>query len=214
MRDLPEILPLFPLDGVILLPGSTLPLNVFEPRYRQLVRDVMESHRLIGLIQPRESPREGHQPALYETGCAGRITALHETDDGRFLITLGGIIRFILCEEVMGDAPYRRAIVAYDGFVADRQSPKALDESARGDLIAVLLPYLDIIKADIDHDVIRRLGDEALVNAISQLCPFEPAEKQALLEARTLEDRCRLAGELLKFAIAGPIAPGNNGLIQ
>src|SRR5690348_16202720 len=122
--ELPAVLPIFPLVGVLLLPRGKLPLNIFEPRYLNMTRDALGGDRLIGMIQPTGEERQGHPPALYPTGCAGRITAFSETDDGRFLITLTGIARFDVAREIETVRGYRRVLPRWDRFAADLSEPK------------------------------------------------------------------------------------------
>ncbi len=194
---LPTVIPLFPLTGVLLLPRGRLPLNIFEPRYLAMVEDAMEGDAIIGMIQPCGA---GEPPPLYRIGCAGRISEFNETSDGRYLISLTGLSRFAVIEELNGATLYRQAQVDFDRFAADRQSggENPLD---RARLIAAFRYFLDARGLETDWRALEAAEDESLVNALAMLCPFGPAEKQALLEAESLAARGGTLASLLEFAI-------------
>ena len=206
-EDLPRQLALFPLRGVILLPGSTLPLNVFEPRYLQLVDDALGGARLIAIIQPKreagedESP-EGRAVELRSIGTVGRITAFSETDDGRYLITLTGIARFELASEEETDTPYRIAIGAFDKFADDLSRGEGEEEVDRERLLDVLKTYLKVNKLSADWESINRSSNELLVNTLSMISPYGPEEKQALLEAQDLKTRTEVLIALAEMELA------------
>lgn len=206
-EDLPQRLALFPLRGVILLPGSTLPLNVFEPRYLQLVDDALAGDRLIAIIQPKreagedESP-EGKAAELRAIGTIGRITAFSETDDGRYLITLTGIARFEMTDEEETDSPYRIGIGAFDRFAADLVRGEGEDEIDRDRLLDVLKTYLKVNKLSADWESINRSSNELLVNTLSMISPYGPEEKQALLEAQDLKERTEVLIALAEMELA------------
>ena len=195
IADLPDQLPVFPLPGAVLLLRARLPLHIFEPRYLAMIEDCLKSERrLIGMIQPRG---EG----LASVGCAGRLTSFSETEDGRYMITLSGIARFAVLEEVTGFVPYRRARVDWTPFVADL-GPVAEDTGFdRNSFMKRLSRYLQMAKLGIDGSSLKEADDEMLINALSMLCPFAVEEKQALLEARTLADRRRVLETLISFAL-------------
>lgn len=205
MTDLPDILALFPLSGAILLPRARLPLHIFEPRYLAMVDDALKTdHRLIGMIQPLG---EG----LHAVGCAGRITALNETDDGRYMVTLSGVSRFSIREEVTGFQPYRRAHPDWERWSADR-GPVAADPGLdRAALLSELERYLRQRHLGMEPDALKGVEDETMVNALAMICPFAPEEKQALLEARDLAARREVLEALLRFATA---AAGEEGPLQ
>ena len=196
--DLPRILPIFPLPSVLLLPGGQLPLNVFEPRYLALVRDALASDRLIGMIQPCESAADVGAAKVYGTGCAGRITAFSETPDGRYVITLTGVIRFDCKGELPKIDGYRRVISDYSRFRGDL----AEDDSAidRDRLLAALRPYFDATGIEVDWAAIKESGDEPLVTSLAMICPFEGAEKQVLLESMTLRERVEALTAIIQLA--------------
>lgn len=206
--DLPETLKIFPLRGVIMLPRSTLPLNVFEPRYLALVNDVLASDRLVGIVQPgsregdTESP-EGKDVALRGTGGAGRLTAFQETDDGRYLITLSGLARFTITGEVNTDAPYRTCTVDWNPFAGDLEQGRGEDAVDRDRLLAVLKKYLKVNKLSADWDGINNSSNELLVNTLSMISPYGPEEKQALLEAADLKTRAEVLVALAEMELAG-----------
>lgn len=194
--DLPQAIALFPLPGAIMFPRGALPLNIFEPRYLNMVDDALASERLIGMIQPAAGEEHVLSPALSEIGTVGRITSFSETEDGRYLITLTGVCRFRVGRELPTAMPYRQALVEYDEFAGDL-SP-ALADIDRDKLRFALRAYVDSKGYKTDWSAVDDAPSEALVNAVSTLCPFDPPAKQALLEARSLEDRCHALIALLE----------------
>ena len=204
--SLPDLIPLFPLSGTLLLPRATLPLNIFEPRYLAMVRDAMAGDRLIGIIQPRGAAEP--QPALYQIGGVGRITQFAETGDGRFLISLTGLQRFRVRREVEADKPYRLASVDYDGFAADWREPDPLPALLRADLENSLRVYLDGQDLSADWQAVGAADDESLVHTLATACPFETAEKQALIEAADLRERTVTLSALMAFAPGSAVPAG------
>lgn len=202
---LPAVLPLFPLTGVLLLPRGRLPLNIFEPRYLAMVEDAMEGDALIGMVQPRGP---GEPPPLYTVGCAGRISEFSETPDGRYLISLTGVSRFLILEELPAATLYRQAKVDFAAFAADRAAGAGAPLD-RARLVAAFRGFLDVRGLETDWAALEGAADESLVNALAMLCPFGPAEKQALLEAPSLAARGGTLASLLEFAIMdeGDTAP-------
>lgn len=203
--ELPSTLPVFPLAGVLLLPRGRLPLNVFEPRYLNLVADALGEGRMFGMIQPIDPEADGlgdedERPTLYRTGCTGRISSFAETEDGRLLITLTGLCRFRVIQEVEPLRGYRRLAVDYDPFRADLEdsAPVVID---RARLLAALKPYFKLEDLQLDWDAVDAAPDEALITALAMLCPFDPREKQALLEASTVTERCEMMTALLEMAV-------------
>jgi hypothetical protein len=196
--DLPTRIPVFPLGGAILLPRATMPLNIFEPRYLEMVRDSMAGDRLIGMIQPRNP--NGNRPSLYAVGGLGKITQFSETGDGRFLIALSGLIRFRLVEELATTTPYRQVIADFAPYAADWGDPQPLAAATRAALEDSLHRYLDAQGLTADWDSIRSADDESLVNTLSVVCPFAEAERQALMEAENLAARTDLLATLMQFA--------------
>jgi len=203
LDDLPNTLDVFPLTGVLLLPRGHVPLNVFEPRYLALVDAALAGTRLIGLIQPTQNEDKILKPALSAIGCAGRITSYRESEDGRYLITLSGICRFRVVEELDTFEPYRRVTVDFVPFLDDLV---VADESdfPRDRLLAALKDYLSRRDLKADWKSVIGAPPETLVNALAMLCPFEPAEKQALLEAPGWAERVDTLVALLEMASAGP----------
>jgi Lon protease-like protein len=198
---LPTAIPVFPLTGALLLPRGTLPLNIFEPRYLAMVRDAMAAtgaaHRMIGIIQPRA---RGEPPPLYDVGCVGRIGDYRETNDGRVLIALTGITRFRVAAELDRTTLYRQVMADYHDFADDREEPDPLTATARAGLEDVLRAYLDAQGLSADWEAVHGADDEALVTTLSGVCPFDPAEKQALLEAEDLPERAATLTALMAFA--------------
>ena len=211
--DLPSRLPLFPLRGAILLPGSTLPLNIFEPRYLEMIDDVMSGHRMLGMIQPAGSDAEespaARDTALRRVGGAGRITSYQELDDGRLAIAVTGVSRFEIVGEAETGKSYRAATVSYDRFASDLTRGLGEERIDRPRLISVLRTYLTENNLDTDWDVIDRAPSEFLINALCVMSPYGPEEKQALLEASDLKTRAEVLIALAEMDLAGGAAkPG------
>jgi len=199
--DLPRGLPIFPLPGVLLLPRGRLPLNIFEKRYLAMFDDALGGERLIGMIQPSDARANDPSPALFSVGCAGRITSFSETGDGRYLVALDGIARFKIAEELPLHRGYRRVTPDWAPFGADLAEDNGAVDRHR--LIELLQAYFRQQSLSANWDAIGQAPDERLVTSLAMICPFEPPEKQALLEAGCLSDRARLMMSLLEIAIAG-----------
>lgn len=197
--ELPQVIPVFPLPGAILLPRGQLPLNIFEPRYLNMIDDAMAGDRMIGMIQAIGGPRR--LPSLAAVGCAGRITSFAETSDGRYLITLTGICRFRVTNEMPSQTPYRQVRATFASFEPDLTAPKA-DDFDRETFLGALKAYLERRQLEIDWDTAEAAPQEALCNSLSMALPFEPAEKQALLEATTLPERCVVLTALMRIDAA------------
>ncbi|MFV3075161.1 LON peptidase substrate-binding domain-containing protein [Niveispirillum fermenti] len=197
--DLPDSIPVFPLTGVLLLPRGRLPLNIFEPRYLNMVQDALATDRLIGMIQPRDDGMAA-EPPLFDIGCAGRITSFSETDDGRFLITLTGVCRFRLLSEIPTTRGYRRAVADWSGFSADldEDGPSHID---RDRLDTALRTYFQQQGITANWDSIAQAPLDRLITSLAMICPFDAPEKQALLESPDLEARARLLLALVEMAI-------------
>jgi len=199
--DLPGVIPVFPLDAVLLPPRGLLPLNVFEPRYLNMIDDVMAADRIIGMVQTRHGG-DRERPALAKVGGAGRITSFSETPDGRYLITLTGVCRFRLGPELPAATPYRQVRADFGPFEHDL-SPAEDDTLDREGLLDALKRYLGGRNMDIDWKMAAEAPVEALVNSLSMALPLSAAEKQALLEAVTLAERTETLTVLLKIEAAG-----------
>ncbi len=200
--DLPQVIPVFPLPGAILLPRGQLPLNIFEPRYLNMIDDAMAGDRIIGMVQPHGGP--GRLPGLSPVGCAGRITSFAETSDGRYLITLTGCARFRLASEMPARTPYRQIRADFGPFETDLAAPPVDDVGLdRDGVLDALRAYLETRGLDIDWDTAETAPPEALINSLSMALPFDPPEKQALLEAVSLTDRSGVLTALLTIDAAG-----------
>lgn len=200
--DLPQTIPVFPLPGALLLPRSRLPLHLFEPRYLQMFEDALKTnHRLIGMVQPHDGP--GGKDQLHAIGCAGRISQFSETEDGRYMITLAGISRFRIAQEVTGFSPYRKCDVTWDGFERDLGGTEDDTTFNRPQFLDLLNRYFTWKELDTDWDSLKDAEDELLINSLSMLCPFEPEERQALLEAPSLSTRRETLTTLFEFALRG-----------
>lgn len=199
--ELPDTIPIFPLPGALLLPRARLPLHIFEPRYLAMLEDVMKTpQRLIGMIQPREVPQT-EEPRLHAIGCAGRLTAFSETEDGRYMITLTGISRYRITGEASGFTPYRKANVTWSGFERDRGPAETDAGFQRAPLLDLLGRYFEALNLSTDWGSLEQAEDELLINSLSMLCPFEPEDKQALLEAPSLTTRRETLVTLIEFAL-------------
>lgn len=201
--DLPDIIPIFPLPGALLLPRARLPLHLFEPRYLAMLDDALKApQRLIGMIQPNRVPgRAG--PGLHTIGCVGRVTQFSETEDGRYMITLAGHSRFRLIEEVEGFTPYRRARVSWAGFERDRGPDERDPQFDRAAFMELLAQYFDSQDLQTDWDSLREADDELLINSLSMLLGFEPEDRQALLEAPSLSTRRETLMTLIEYSMRG-----------
>ena len=201
--ELPRGLPLFPLSGAILLPRGELPLNVFEPRYLAMVDDAIAGARLIGMIQPLPGDdTAGDAMQLYDVGCAGRITRLAETGDGRYLITLTGVARFRVLEELSVRTPYRQCRADFDEFSEDLTAGSGADAVDRESMVSMLRNFAECSKLEVDWASIDAAPTETLVNALAMMCPFGANDKQALIEAIDLKTRAETLIALAKLDLA------------
>lgn len=201
--ELPDTIPIFPLAGALLLPRSRLPLHIFEPRYLQMIEDTIKTDgRLVGMVQPNAVPgRDGH--GLYTIGCAGRITQFSETEDGRYMITLGGACRFRVIREVEGFTPYRRCDVNWEGFDRDLGNEEHDAMFSRKPFLDLLSRYFDALGLSADWDTLTEAEDELLINSLSMMLDFEGEDKQALLEAPSLQTRRETLVTLIEYAMRG-----------
>ncbi len=199
--DLPQVIPVFPLTGALLLPRGGMPLNIFEPRYLNMIDDAMAGDRIIGMVQA-EAGGDRERPKLARIGCAGRITSYAETSDGRYLITLMGVCRFVLAQELPAQAPYRQARVEYGLFEDDLKPAGEEPMDERPAMLEALKAYLERRGLDIDWTQALQAPLEAVVNSLAMALPFEPAEKQALLEAVDLSERRDVLVALLRMDAA------------
>jgi Lon protease-like protein len=216
-EDLPDELPIFPLSGALLLPWGRLPLNIFEPRYLNMTLDALKVGRILGMVQldydkaPKEKvdtaagPAKS-EPAIYSVGCAGRISSFEETEDGRLLIVLKGLARFRVLGEVAGRLGYRRVRADYSDFKTDLDVPPAF-EMDRKLMLERLKPYLEAQHIPVDVEVIKGLSDPTLVTSLCMICPFDPREKQALLESPNMKDRADTLLKLLQMGVFEAGAP-------
>lgn len=200
--DIPESVPVFPLSAALLLPGGRMPLNVFEPRYIQMVDEVLGANRLIGMIQPAldGASREDGEPLLCEVGCIGRLVSFAETSDGRYLISLGGICRFRVAEELDVSTPFRQCRIM--PFIADLDEDKGAGDVDRTALLKAFRQYLEANELQADWESVSRADNATLVNALSMMAPYGQAEKQALLEAADLRMRAETLIAITEMALA------------
>lgn len=219
--DLPQKIPVFPLTGALLLPRAQLPLNIFEPRYLQMIDDAMSSDRLIGMVQPAGEEAEkaegnpAEKPPVYPVGCAGRITSYAETPDGRMLITLSGVSRFRISEEMAAVTPYRIFEVDFAAFEGDLEIGKGENAVDREALMTAFRKYLEANRMDANWEEVESATTEALVNTLCVISPYAASEKQAMLEANTLSERARILITLTEMALAsGGLSKGGPAGLQ
>jgi hypothetical protein len=196
-EDLPETLPVFPLRSAFLLPTGQLPLNIFEPRYLKMVDDALSGHRMIGMIQPAD---DSEKPALVKTGCAGKIIEFSQTPDGRYLITLAGVFRFNIIQEMDTPKPYRMVQPDWGAYSGDQKAHHCLDLN-RDHLKSLLKTYFTNEGMECDWSAVDGSPDGKLITCLSMVCPFEAKEKQALLEAPCCKTRAELFIGMLEMAV-------------
>ena len=197
--DLPKIIPVFPLPKAVLLPRSRLPLHIFEPRYLAMVEDCLKTpHRCIGMLQPT-----GNDGRLHSIGCAGKLTQFSETEDGRYMITLTGVSRYRIESEVEGFAPYRRFNVQWGGFEKDREAPEQDISFDRDGFFKLLGKFLEGEGLSTDWETLQQADNELLINSLSMMLDFDLEDKQALLEAPSLQTRRETLTTLFEFSLRG-----------
>jgi uncharacterized protein len=212
--ELPEVIPVFPLPGALLLPRGQMPLNIFEPRYLAMVDDAFrDGHRLIGMIQPdvTHSPSEA-KPVLFKVGCVGRITQLAESGDGRYILELTGVARFKVVEELSVLTAYRQCKVDFFAFADDFTARKGEEDVDRQALLEVLNDFLKANNLKVDWEGVESAPNEALVNALAMMSPYGPAEKQAMLEAPDLKTRAEILIAVTEMDLAKKRTSGEPGL--
>jgi Lon protease-like protein len=218
-EDLPQEIAIFPLSGALLLPWGRLPLNIFEPRYLNMCIDALKNGRIFGMIQPdpdktpkdkklAENVIQESEPALYHVGCAGRIASFEETDDGRLLILVKGLARFRVVKEIEGHGGYRRVHADYSDFHADMEPPPKFDFH-REQFMHHLKPYIEAQSMPVNLEVLKGLTDSTLITSLCMICPFDPREKQALLEAATVAERVATLEKLLQMGVFEKGIPGD-----
>ena len=198
IEDLPSVIPLFPLSGAVVLPHGQLPLNIFEPRYLSMVFDALAGSRLVGMVQPLHG-EEGDHPDLHRTGCAGRIVSFSETRDGRILLVLSGVSRFDVEDELELYRGYRRAKVSWSRFIHDLDDEEIQIDRDR--LLSLAKTYLKGRQIAIKWDSFDGLELPELVDTLASSLPFSSLEKQGLVEAVIMQDRCELLSALCEFAV-------------
>jgi len=214
-EDLPDIIAVFPLPGALLLPRGQMPLNIFEPRYLAMIDDALRSrHRLIGMIQPDPAHPgvDQNRPNLFKIGCVGRVTQFAESGDGRYLIQLTGIARFRIEEELPVSTPYRQCRVSYQPFIDDFVARKGEERVDRKALLRALTEFLKANKLKADWEGIENAPNEALVNALAMMSPYDVAEKQAMLEAPDLKTRAEILVAVTEIELAKSKTSGETPL--
>ncbi len=197
--DLPKSIPIFPLPKAVLLPRSRLPLHIFEPRYLAMIEDCLKTpNRLIGMVQPT-----GADDRLHSIGCAGKLTQFSETEDGRYMITLTGVSRYRIENEIDGFTPYRRFNVSWDSFEKDRESPIQDIKFDRKSFFELLKKFLEGEGLSTDWETLQQADNELLINSLSMMLDFDLEDKQALLEAPSLQTRRETLTTLFEFSLRG-----------
>lgn len=215
-KDMPDVIPVFPLTGALLLPRGQMPLNVFEPRYVQMIDAALRGSRLIGMVQPEnlsETSGGTAPPRLQRVGCAGRIVQFAETGDGRYLISLAGVSRFAVEQEMAVTTPYRQCQVTFVPYESDFKPRLGENEVDRGAVLSALLRFSESAQLNIDWSGIEKAPNEALVNALSMMAPFGSREKQALLEAPDLKTRAETLVAITEMELA-KTDPGSQTTLQ
>jgi len=214
--DLPEVIPVFPLPGALLLPRGQMPLNIFEPRYLAMIDDSLrDGHRLIGMIQPDPAhPGSEEKPTLFKIGCVGRITQIAESGDGRYLLQLTGVARFKVEEELKVATAYRQCRVTFVPFADDFVARKGEDDVDRKAVLEALTSFLKANNLKTDWQGVESASNEALVNALAMMSPYGTAEKQALLEAPNLKSRAEILVAVTEMELAKKTAGGGEPPLQ
>lgn len=200
--DVPNVVPVFPLPGALLLPRGELPLNIFEPRYVAMIDEALAGDRVIGMVQPKAGEEDEETPALSDIGCLGRVTSFQETGDGRYLITLTGVCRFRIAAEIAGEKPFRQCRISIADFTDDLTPRCGEEDVDRSKLLDTFRKYLDANGLETDWESINRASTETLVNALSMMSPYGVREKQALLEAPDLSTRAEVLIAVTEMALA------------
>lgn len=214
-KDLPAVIPVFPLPAALLLPRSEMPLNVFEPRYLAMIDAALAGDRVIGMVQPDTAVPGGLAgPGLFQVGCAGRLTSFAETGDGRYLVTLTGISRFRIIEEVTGESPFRRCRVTAEPFADDFAGCAGEAAVDRTSVLRTFRAYLVAHDLDADWASVDRASNETLVNTLAMMAPFGAAEKQALLEAPDLRARAETLVALTEMTLTRDSPAGDGPTLQ
>ena len=213
--DLPAVIPVFPLAAALLLPRSEMPLNIFEPRYLAMVDTALAGDRVIGMVQPDAAVPAGESgPGLFAVGCAGRLTSFAETGDGRYLVTLTGISRFRILEEVAAETPFRQCRVTAGPFADDLAGCMGEAAVDRTSVLRTFRAYLAAHDLDADWTSVDRASNETLVNTLAMMAPFGVAEKQALLEAPDLRARAETLVALTEMTLGHEGAAGDGPTLQ
>lgn len=203
-QDLPRTVPIFPLTGALLLPYAHRPLNIFEPRYIDMVDAALRGDRLIGIIQPEDTSEESPKgpAALERIGCLGRLTHFEENADGRYFIILEGVARFSLVQELGVDTPFRQGEISCDGFEADFIRNAGEESIDRSRFLRMMRDYAEFASFDLNWEEIEQTGTADLINFCCMVAPYGAAEKQVLLEARTLHDRAETLIAMTEYEMA------------
>ena len=202
LKDIPKEIPIFPLSNAIFFPNTVLPLNIFEPRYKQMTEDALKNSKLIGMAQPNLQTIDSIKPRIFEVGCLGKVENYSETKDGRYLISLKGVTRFKVIKEINNDKLYRTFEVSYEDFSNDvEQEESTIDQKNLLELIDKTKKFFKMFQLSTDWQVVEKVKPDQLINSLAMICPFTTGEKQRLLETTTLEERNNILNQIINFYI-------------
>ena len=202
LKDIPKEIPIFPLSNAIFFPNTVLPLNIFEPRYKQMTEDALKNSKLIGMAQPNLQTIDPVKPSIFEVGCLGKVESYSETKDGRYLISLKGVTRFKVIKEINNDKLYRTFEVSYEDFSTDiEEEENTIDQKHLLELIDKTKKFFKMFQLSTDWQVVEKVKPDQLINSLAMICPFTTGEKQRLLETTTLEERNNILNQIINFYI-------------
>ena len=202
LKDIPKEIPIFPLSNAIFFPNTVLPLNIFEPRYKQMTEDALKNSKLIGMAQPNLQTIDPIKPRIFEVGCLGKVENYSETKDGRYLINLKGVTRFKVIKEINNDKLYRTFEVSYEDFSNDvEEEENTIDQKNLLELIDKTKKFFKMFQLSTDWQVVEKVKPDQLINSLAMICPFTTGEKQRLLETTTLEERNNILNQIINFYI-------------
>ncbi len=202
LKDIPKEIPIFPLSNAIFFPNTVLPLNIFEPRYKQMTEDALKNSKLIGMAQPNLQTIDRIKPRIFEVGCLGKVENYSETKDGRYLISLKGVTRFKVVKEINNDKLYRTFEVSYEDFSNDvKEEENTIDQKNLLELIDKTKKFFKMFQLSTDWQVVEKVKPDQLINSLAMICPFTTGEKQRLLETTTLEERNNILNQIINFYI-------------
>ena len=205
LRNLPEEIPIFPLSNVIFFPNTVMPLNIFEPRYKQMIEDSLEKNKFIGMAQPNLQKLQSQKPDIFNIGCVGIVQQHKKTSDGTYLVNLEGLVRFKVIKELKTEKLYRTFKVSYLDFSSDLEenNNKKIDTKSTLELIEKTKKFFKMFQLSTDWRMIEKVEPNRLINSLAMICPFTSAEKQRLLETTSIQERNEILNQIINFYILG-----------